>query len=120
MKIVCGGQALTIPDCLEQMDTYPDDPPGSVSYGMQTDKTANFMLIYPIACDKAMPFHTSTIIVDSIHKSLADNQGSRKDGIWKTLCLQYCEIRKRAIWRPIHPCTSDRKLRPGAQYPVIL
>ena len=75
MKITCGGLELTVPDYLNQMDTYPDDPPDSVSYGMQTDKVANFMLIYPIFPDNAMPFHAPQIIIDSIHRSLGDNQG---------------------------------------------
>ena len=75
MKIKCGKTELNIPDYLEQMESYPEDPPQSVSYGMQGDNTANFMLLYPIESDKAMPFHSPQSIIDSIHRSLGERQG---------------------------------------------
>ena len=110
MKIVCAGKELIMPDYLEQMETYPGDPPQSLSYGMQGDNTANFMLLYPIEHDKAMPFHSLQIIIDSIHRSLGERQGLIKVDAGNTASGK----------RYVYSIVNSGKDPSGVQYILVL
>ncbi len=80
MKIISGELELVIPDNLEPLEGDAGDPPGTVCYGLQNSNTQNFMLIFPIAMDKAMPIDAPRIIIDCIHDGMGENQGLIKVG----------------------------------------
>jgi len=73
-KIDVSGMLITIPAYYQKWNSMPEDPPDSVSYGVQTENSMCFVLIFPIAASQAMPRDQKTVI-DGIRQCLGENQG---------------------------------------------
>ncbi|MDO5475872.1 MAG: DUF4357 domain-containing protein [Eubacteriales bacterium] len=71
--IELAGLKLSIPYDFQRLESMPDDPPGSVVYGMQKEDTACYVLLYPIDGRKGMPFDTK-LIADGIRACLREEQ----------------------------------------------
>lgn len=66
---------INIPNDLQRLNSLPEDPPNSISYGKETSSTNIFMMIYPINNTSAMPYDNERMVIDGIHSSLAEDQG---------------------------------------------
>lgn len=73
-RIEIGGQTLTIPNDFLRLESMPDDPAGSVAYGMQNDGTVCYVLMYPDDGSRAMPFDINQIS-EGVHAHLGEKQG---------------------------------------------
>ena len=65
---------LKLPERFEVLEKRPEDPVCCVNYLEKSPSCISFIQAYPISYRKAMPLDDTTIIIDSIHQSLADNQ----------------------------------------------
>lgn len=65
---------LTMPEGYLKLNNMPDDPEGSVSYGMKTSSCGSFIQAFPIGMNRAMDFRNAQPTIDSIHKTLSDTQ----------------------------------------------
>ena len=68
------GMTIVIPAFYRKLNSMPDDPPNSVSYGGHTEHTDCFMLIYPIQKAASFPKNKEEIILGTRH-NMADDQG---------------------------------------------
>jgi len=76
MKItIKDSMTVDIPDMFVKMESLPEDPQDSVSYGIRDSGTGSFLMIYPIPNAQAMPLTEPQIIIDSIHRFMNENQG---------------------------------------------
>ena len=66
---------INIPKDFHKMKSMPKDPANSVVYGMQTQSSRCLLIMYPINSQSAMPYENISVIVDGIHRALADTQG---------------------------------------------
>ena len=73
-RIEIAGQKLNIPDSFQLLQSMPDDPEGSVVYGMRNEGTICCVLLYPIDNSQAMPFDVDRIS-KGIHAGLGEKQG---------------------------------------------
>jgi len=62
-------------DDWQQVETMPDDPPGTSVYMKMTEFSQCMILFYPISDDYVMQFENPQSVIDGIHNSLAINQG---------------------------------------------
>lgn len=69
------GIPVEVPEYYQQVETMPDDPPGTVALATQTSMGTAIVLLYPVPAGQAMPYDDARDIVDGIHRALADNQG---------------------------------------------
>ena len=68
------GMMISIPAYYQKLNSMPDDPEGSVSYGAQTEHAECFSLLFPIAASQAMPRDKEAVIV-GIRQCLGEDQG---------------------------------------------
>ena len=47
---------LTMPEGYQKLNNMPDDPEGSVNYGMKTSSCGSFIQAFPIGMNRAMDF----------------------------------------------------------------
>lgn len=73
-RIEIGGQTLTIPNDFLRLESMPDDPAGSVAYGMQNEGTVCYVLMYPDDSSRAMPLDINQIS-EGVHAQLGEKQG---------------------------------------------
>lgn len=66
---------LDIPDEYHVLESLPEDPKDSISYGKDTSMSIGFIQTYPIPVSQTMPMDNNEIIINGIHKSLSNNQG---------------------------------------------
>lgn len=64
-----------IPLEFHKMNSMPGDPANSVAYGIQTQSSRCFLIMYPINNQAAMPYENVGAIIDGIHNTLTDTQG---------------------------------------------
>lgn len=74
-RIELSGHIVLLPSDFQKLRTLPDDPSDSLAYGMQTDGTSCFLLMYPLQKTRAMPFGDTEVISEGIHRNLGDKQG---------------------------------------------
>lgn len=75
-RIDVGTMTVAIPGEALKLNNLPDDPPGLVAYGTETDRSAVMMTFQPIAPEDVwMPFDDIRPTIDNIHQSLGDDQG---------------------------------------------
>ena len=68
------GRGILIPAYYRKLNSMPEDPNNSVSYGIETDHTSCFMILYPSTTFRSFPPDQKKVIIRTrIH--LADNQG---------------------------------------------
>lgn len=58
-----------------KLNSLPEDPKDSVSFGARTDNADCFIMIYPIPQEQAMPFDNCKPVIDGIHNCLGNDQG---------------------------------------------
>ncbi len=58
-----------------KLNSLPEDPKDSVSFGARTDNADCFIMIYPIPQEQAMPFNDCKPVIDGIHNCLGNDQG---------------------------------------------
>lgn len=58
-----------------KLDSLPEDPKDSVSFGARTENAECFIMIYPIPQEQAMPFDNCKSVIDGIHSCLGNDQG---------------------------------------------
>ena len=75
MKIKIGKMKATIPDEYQQLKPFPDDLPGQVSFGRQTENALALVRVYPVALERAMPFDAPQSVIHGIHDALSEDQG---------------------------------------------
>ena len=63
-----------MPEGYQQLNSMPDDPDNSLSYGKETDSCATFIQLFAISWNSTMPWGEDQKIIDNIHQSLAENQ----------------------------------------------
>lgn len=73
-RIEIGGRTLTIPNDFLRLESMPDDPAGSVAYGMQNEGTVCYVLMYPDDSSRAMPLDINQIS-EGVHAQLGEKQG---------------------------------------------
>lgn len=66
---------VNIPDGYNRMNSMPDDPPNSAAFGKETKGSMNFLMVYPITADSAMPFQNPQAVIEGIHRALDKKQG---------------------------------------------
>ena len=66
---------LNIPKEFKKMNSMPEDPKDSSTFGKQTSSSNCFLMIYPIDNQKEMPYENVKAVVDGIHGALTDTQG---------------------------------------------
>ena len=64
---------LTFPDDWQQVETMPEDPPGSTVIMKANEESQCMVLIYLI--EETMPFNNPQAVIDGIHNSIDDDQG---------------------------------------------
>lgn len=74
-KIAETGNQIYIPSKFSKVKSMPDDPPRSVSYGLETEGSQVLISVFPRNIDIAMPYDDPQSVVDSIHETLEDSQG---------------------------------------------
>jgi len=52
-----------------------DDLPGMKCYAREAAEYCAFVKVWPISMAEAMPFHECRLVIDGIHRSLAEDQG---------------------------------------------
>ena len=67
--------SLSLPDQYRQVKSMPGDPPRSTSYGMETEGSQVLLTLYPSENDQTALFDNPQALIDSIHDTLADDQG---------------------------------------------
>lgn len=76
MKTVnVGGTDINVPDMYVEVQTMPEDPPGTVAMMMETDRCMSLMMLFPVPSDSYMLTDEPEDIIDGIHRELAENQG---------------------------------------------
>ena len=73
-KVDVNGMVISIPAYYQKLNSMPDDPEGSVSYGVQTENAECFALLFPIAASQAMPRNREAVIA-GIRQCLGEDQG---------------------------------------------
>lgn len=66
---------VNIPVNFQKLNSLPEDPKDSISYGKQTQSCSCFVMIYPISNEKSMPYENEMAVVNGIHGALGSNQG---------------------------------------------
>lgn len=66
---------INVPIEYKKMNSLPEDPVNSISYGKQTQSSDCFMMIYPIDKQKSMPYENVQAVIDGIHGVLDETQG---------------------------------------------
>ncbi len=65
---------MIVPADYHKLNSLPDAPEGCISYGKQTDNASCIISIYPISSEAAMDFNDKEVLIDGIHRTLAENQ----------------------------------------------
>ena len=78
---------MILPEDYQQLQSLPDDPKGSVTYGKQTDSAVCIATLFQVSPEEAMDFNGKSDLIEGIHRTLAENQalievdaGIRKSG----------------------------------------
>ena len=81
-KPLPNNEYFIVPDYYVELKAGPKDPPYTTPYGYQSETVMAFALVHPIHISHAMPFGHPEVLIDGIHKQLAENQGliEVKDG----------------------------------------
>ncbi len=58
-----------------KLNSLPEDPKDSVSFGARTENAECFLMIYPIPSEQAMPFDNCKPVIEGIHNCLGNDQG---------------------------------------------
>jgi len=66
---------IVFPEEFEILQSLPEDPELSVSYGKELSGSLGFFQSFPISSESAMPMDDNKNIIDGIHDCLAENQG---------------------------------------------
>ena len=75
MTVKVGNLDFSINESFQKVESMPDDPPGSIPFCAQTDKTGCFVMLRPMAVGQTMPFDDDKEIIDGIHGCLGPDQG---------------------------------------------
>lgn len=73
MKI--GNTDFIFDENYQKLNSLPEDPNDSVSFGARTENAECFVMVYPIPTEKAMPFDNCKSVIDGIHECLGNDQG---------------------------------------------
>lgn len=65
---------INIPTDFQKMNSLPEDPANSVTYGKQTQSSKCFLMMLPINNQNAMPYGNEKAVIDGIHGMLVDGQ----------------------------------------------
>ncbi len=65
---------MILPEGYQQVQSLPEDPEGSVSFGKQTESAICLVTLYQIPPEQAMPFNDKDEVINGIHRALAENQ----------------------------------------------
>ena len=68
-------ETIFIPARYRKVKPAPDDPDGSVSYGLETEGALALLTVYPEDKEKNIPYDNPEAVIDGIHRSLDDDQG---------------------------------------------
>ena len=77
---------VVIPNGFVRIETLPEDPEGTLAYGMLTEMSQSFVRVYPIESEKSMDYDDEVSLVNGIHRTLADTQALIEVGSGKTEC----------------------------------
>lgn len=66
---------INIPPDFRKMNSLPEDPVNSVTYGKQTQNLYCFLMIFPINNQNAMPYGNEKAVITGIHSALSNEQG---------------------------------------------
>ena len=66
---------IRVPIGFSKLNSLPEDPANSASYGKGTNSANCFMMIYPIDKKIAMPYGNEKEVIDGIHGALGPKQG---------------------------------------------
>ena len=64
-----------MPERYELLESLPEDPPYTRSFGFQTSGALSYVITRPIPAGSAMPWDDPWSVIDGIHQALADDQG---------------------------------------------
>ena len=110
-KTITTEDIIHLPEYYQRIQTLPNDPEGTVAYGIMNEQCSCIMTAYPLESNEAMDFSDEASLIEGIHNTISEIQALVEVGGGNTKIFKH---------KYIYSIVKNQKKPSGVQYIVLL